>query len=378
MTTVDVVLEERALRTDRLPAASVERIRFIEGLRGIAALMVCVGHFFHVWPAYYATNGSFADATGRQLAAWAVWPSFYMVGLFLMISAFSLAYSEDRRRSLGRPATSLRRFALRRAWRIGPTYYVAFVLGIIVVVLAPRAALETSPLTGLSTPLTWGGTLSHLAFVHNARSAWAAEGNGPLWSMAYEVQLYLVFPLLYYAFARVRPAVLGLALVVALTAAARYAAVPYNLALPIFFVAGLWLARAYRSMSWVPTWVALTGAAAAIAIGYLRLDLPAGGDTLIWTTGFTLLILAMLRVPQAARNPANWSAIQAIGKRSYSLYALHFPVLLALYALGVELHLSGDVWVWTMALGGIALSLGITWVGFSVVEKPALERVRRV
>jgi peptidoglycan/LPS O-acetylase OafA/YrhL len=67
-----------------------------------------------------------------------------------------------------------------------------------------------------------------------------------------------------------------------------------------------------------------------------------------------------------------------LGLRSYSLYALHFPVMLVVLYLAQRAHISG----WTavaFSVGiGAPVSLLITVISFRFVEGPSLKRVARV
>src|SRR5947209_8192420 len=105
-------------RRSRLPVAhgTIERLPFIDGIRGIAAVVVCFGHcvFFSGLPLYVEDIRS---ASFSQRLAWLVSHGAEMVSLFLMISAFALVYTEDVRR-LSASSTTTSVFIRRRAWRI--------------------------------------------------------------------------------------------------------------------------------------------------------------------------------------------------------------------------------------------------------------------
>jgi peptidoglycan/LPS O-acetylase OafA/YrhL len=116
------------------------RLPFIEGIRGYAALVVLFGHCADVTRSLIGYN-SFLSVDWSQRVLWLAWPGTEMVYLFLAISGFSLFYSEDMRRRT-RPPTRLAVYAGRRAWRILPTYYVAFAFGLVVLAVIPNHFLD--------------------------------------------------------------------------------------------------------------------------------------------------------------------------------------------------------------------------------------------
>src|SRR4051812_24337271 len=97
----------------------------------MAALLVCVGHLIGSHPTLAAGGGWHTPI--RHIGNL----GYEMVLLFLMVSAFSLFYSEDVRRLRGSAATGFRIFMTRRAWRLLPTYYAALLFGALVIALVP-------------------------------------------------------------------------------------------------------------------------------------------------------------------------------------------------------------------------------------------------
>jgi peptidoglycan/LPS O-acetylase OafA/YrhL len=350
---VDVAAKAAALE---LP----ERLPFIEGVRGLAALVVVLGHCI--------------NSCGYLFR----WPGQQMVYLFLVVSGFSLAYSEDVRRSRGRQ-TSVGEFALRRVWRILPTYYVALGFGLLVLLSVPRHLLAGVPSLA-PIGLTWGGQLSHLLLLHNLHGHWLYQDNGPLWSIAYEAQAYLFFPLLYAASKRLEPAVVAGAAICANLAVRHFEPTFQFGGLLGWFALGIALAFLYRSpaLRRIPTGVLLllsTTALVAALAGKGRLaTLNANG--LCWAVVFGCALLAMTRRPASPVNPANAAPLRWLGVRSYSLYALHFPVLWSVYAVAAGLPQEQRLLV--MLAVAVPLSVLAAWAGYLAVEQPSLRRVRAV
>ena len=302
-----------------------------------------------------------------------------MVALFLLVSGFSLAYSEDVRREKGHPATSLRGFTLRRAYRRAPTYYAGLALGLVVFSLPLGVSVASSPIFSQSTHITLNGTLAHVFFVHNLRNGWIDQGNTPLWSMAYEVQLYLTFPFLYAAMKKFN------SFFVAGTAIAIVSAFTHlPLAFPLFglmrwFVVGIALAAVYRQVS-VPRWVLGVIAAISLAVALCnpgRLQVGNKHDV-VWMVLFVSTILLMASRPTSRNNPLNRRVFGWLGERSYSLYVLHFPLVFLLFAAVSRAGVHGAAVDGVVLLLGLPLSLGAAHLGYLWLERPALRRARKV
>lgn len=366
----------------------VERLPFIEGVRGLAALLV-VGFHTAVLVPGLVYGGAFADANGWQRAAWVLWPAHQAVQLFLVVSAFSLTYSEDVRRLTGRPPTTLGRFWRRRAWRLAPLYYAALLLGWAVLSVVPPEALTAGAPAGmhLQAPVTAGGLVAHLLLLHDLRPEWMFQLNGPLWTIAFEAQLYLVFPLLHRLLRRVRaelvvlPAIGGLELLRLL--APTDIVLGWSVDMGAAFLVGMLIARTYRRPSAVPAGVLAAGGGALYLLALWRPPQIGAGVLCenVFLTAFGLLVLAMARRPRTRWNPLSTRLLRAVGERSYSLYALHFPCLVLVVALGLHLHQdAGSVrhWgAWVVGASAVLVPL-VVEAGHRLVERPSMARVRAV
>ncbi|GAA1946168.1 acyltransferase [Nocardioides panacihumi] len=84
--------------------SSSGRVEFLDGIRGLAALLVVIGHAIEA--------GNFANHGGQQ------WLNFGRVGIvaFFMVSGYVVALSLDRQ--------TVRVFWIRRFWRLYPTYWI--------------------------------------------------------------------------------------------------------------------------------------------------------------------------------------------------------------------------------------------------------------
>jgi len=153
------VTEAELIRGDRDEA--------LDGLRGIAALMVV---FFHCGVEFRLPP--------------LLLPGFSGVHLFFVLSGY-LIWRPFLARLLGElPLPSSRRYAARRFMRIYPTYLVA-----LVVFIGMRFAVH------LHTP-TLRGVLLHVLLVFNwGDPAEFLDINIAMWTLAIEAQFYVILPL---------------------------------------------------------------------------------------------------------------------------------------------------------------------------------------
>lgn len=115
------------------------------------------------------------------------------VGMFFVLSGFLLARPFWQALDAGEPMPSLRVYALRRAARIIPGFWLAltvtFILSVTVFGFALDGWLWLRYASGLLLVSDWHWT-----------SLFPVEINGPLWSIGFEVSSYLMLPLGFLAF----------------------------------------------------------------------------------------------------------------------------------------------------------------------------------
>ena len=148
----------------------------LDGLRGIAALMVVA---YHSASSYWLTN-TFDKAYLRAT-------SFLWVGvdLFFILSGFLITnILLDTKQS----STYFRTFYLRRFLRIFPLYY-AFLVAIYIVVPALGVKLPRN----LADVQIWQWTYTSNIYV--GFHGWPNENINHLWTLAIEEQFYLLWPL---------------------------------------------------------------------------------------------------------------------------------------------------------------------------------------
>jgi peptidoglycan/LPS O-acetylase OafA/YrhL len=338
-------------------------------------MVVAVGHIAGM-PGPDPKTTSLARADLVHLLLWPFLFGGQAVWLFLMVSGFALYYSEISRRRDGAAPTPWRHYAARRAWRILPTYYVGLALGAIVVLgvgplyLAPAASLDTV------RPVTASGVIAHLTLVQNFNAGWLHQVSAPLWSVAIEAQWYLLFPLL--AARRLRAPWLATAAALAVARGLQHVTGEQILGLAEFFLAGVCLAHVCLTHS-IPRRSAGVVAAVACSVGFLRLaSLPSLVNEGLWVVGFTALLAFLYTSPSPGPRLLECQLVQWLGRRSYSLYVVHFPCALAVWFAVGRLPLDRSIQVALMLALGLPASLLLTSLCYWKAERPSLIRVRAV
>ena len=153
-------------------------------LRGVAILMVIIFHAFGQTYGYSLPwAGWLRDFQSPQTTT-LVW--FYPVtfgwagvSLFFVLSGFCIHYSYLRSQQF-----DISNFFWRRFWRIYPAYFAALLF----FVALAYAAMPSVPFT---SQFVW-----HALFIHNATPTTFFGINASFWSIATEMQLYLLYPAL--------------------------------------------------------------------------------------------------------------------------------------------------------------------------------------
>lgn len=153
------------------------RFAAIDGLRGIAIIMVTA---FHMWRIPGRQSMIFA---GQDFTPWFEYGALG-VGLFFVLSGFCLYYPLAKATTNGKQWGSWWHFFTRRAWRIWPAYWISLAVFV--------------PLWASTRVYTffWEDILTHVSFTHTLFPNTIHSLNGVLWSLGVEWHFYLAFPLL--------------------------------------------------------------------------------------------------------------------------------------------------------------------------------------
>jgi len=159
----------------------------IDGLRGFAILLVL---FYHVFEKSHFIFGLKAGSYHFDLHTF-IQSGFLGVELFFFVSGFCLMLPYAAWMAGRRPEQTLKEYISRRFWKIVPSYYLSLlILGI----YYPFNRQQQIP---WSTDM-----LLHFSFLHAFNWPAFISINGNFWSLAVEVEFYVLFPFIVMGFAR--------------------------------------------------------------------------------------------------------------------------------------------------------------------------------
>ena len=363
-----LALDERFLATGDEAGTAPDDRRFrpdVEGLRAVAVLAVV---FYHA-----AVPG----VTG----------GFIGVDVFFVISGFVITGLLLRERS-GTGHTSILNFYARRVRRIMP----AATLVILVVVAASYLVLGYVSGNSVADDGRWAAVfLSNFHFEAVGTNYFTAKlPPSPLqnfWSLSVEEQFYVVYPTLFLVLARLKgrlslQAKLAIALVVVIVASywlsvVQTASQPttayfspftraWELALGALVAVGTpWLKRIPVQGAALLTWAGL--AAIAVAAFTFTAQTPYPGSLVaIPVLGAALVIAGGVVAPRlGAEQLLGLAPFQWFGKRSYSLYLWHWPILI----IAAEQAGKSSLPLWENVIL-VLLAIVVSMASYRFVENP--------
>ena len=339
----------------KAPSSAAEFRPDIEGLRGIAILLVLLFHAGLPW-----TPGGFVG-----------------VDVFFVISGF-LITGKLWRESQQPGGLNITRFYAWRIRRLLPAALVA-IAAITVFGLLLAAPLDRSELAadGAASALS----IANMRFIGSVDYFAATTSPSPFlhfWSLSVEEQFYLVWP----------------ALIVLLTwrgGSSRRLIVALLIGVVASFALSIWLTDASpaRAFSLLPTRVwqlgvggllALIGvmgtsrragalawaglAAVAVAGVALTAEMPYPGLAALLPTAGAVALLYGGAAPSGPVRLLAAAPLRFLGKISYSLYLWHWP-LLVLPLMFLERALTG-----VEVVASVAAAIGVSWLSWRFVEQP--------
>lgn len=372
-------------------APLLERVSAIDALRGMAALAVLLYHARGVfWVGIAETYRQ--HAWQPDLSAWLGYLSAPLglggqgVTLFFVLSGYCI-HRRGARLLATNPDLQLdwKTFAGRRFWRIYPTYLAALlVTALIDQWLAGKTGTlppgqDNSPYALLMSCLTLQGYFApHFG------------SNGVFWTLAMEVHLYAAYPLLFLLSRRWGPQMtLGLTLLAGLGYVAADQLIGIEKHLPHRFQSGpvllpYWFTwtlgfywaeveagRAADFGDRIWRWLATGCGVAGLTFSLAHWQYPA---EVCWALFFTSLLRWSLRLRgQQFWNQHLGRGLAVVGVFSYSLYAIHAPLLLAIHAMLDPMSQKYPT-IWP-TLGVSVGVLPIAWLFFRLVEWWSVRKV---
>jgi peptidoglycan/LPS O-acetylase OafA/YrhL len=362
------------------------RVAALDGLRGIAVLLVVVLHYYVIVPG--PQNSPLHDWLQHAGSLF-----FCGVDLFFVLSGYLIGgIIMDHRES----RALLPAFYARRFFRIVPLY--ALLLATYFVCREIPGLNQTNRgLYFTSSVPDW----SYLCFGQNIAMAWkrdiGAYWLGATWSLAVEEQFYLLAPLIIIRFAR-RPLIVGCALLIAVSPLLRMMALERaqnNLAavflLPTHADGLLWgvlcaaIVRSVPAMEWLRRQRAMLVAVIsmlAAMMSYLSFrgfasdsrEMAFYGYSVV-NVFFATVLLHVISAPDSIlARLLSFRPLTAIGLTSYFIYLFHTPIWYWLHWAILQrppLHVS---WIaGAVTCGAFLVTLFFSWGSWRWFEAPLLK-----
>lgn len=262
---------------------------------------------------------------------------------------------------LGQPGGGAGAFLKARLIRIYPTLVAALLLTaacdlIGIGVLGAEPLYRVVPTYDAVARLSWAAALGNLLSLQPV-FADAFGSNGPLWTLGYIVQFYLVGALLAVALRFRRWA--AAALLAGLLGAGFAIEPQWSLLLCTWL--GCAIMRWFPARNRIGGWLGLMLGLTCLVIGNL---LPDGPDVI--AAGLAgMAWLAAVQAPLGTAAPDRLPRpLAALGAASYALYAFHYPIAMLLYAALLPLWPEpglGFRLAWPVLAAGPAVALAIGW-----------------
>lgn len=373
------------------PTFGEPNLRSLDALRGLLACYVVLGHARWLLWAGFSEWSTQTHALWANVIAYAAASLRYgheAVMVFFVLSGFFIHLRIAQRMAENKaPAMNTTDYARRRIHRLLVPYLFALGLTLLCDLVGRAYFPELYQATTGDSLLDANFARKDFSWVAVAPACAGLPGalgkdfgsNGPLWSLAYEVVYYALYPLWLQA-RRISPWL-------------AYALIPLGCTGALFLPGGSWVASVAIHY---PIWLAGAGLAEWMT---LRRAAPGPGFAtgmygLVGLVGplvarqFPLLQIALsvllgtTIVWLFAKLPATWTSrwwhrlSEYFGRRGYTIYICHFPILTLLAAATIHLYGKRPLSGWLAATGAL-ITLGVCCLAFEVCERHFLHgRIR--
>jgi peptidoglycan/LPS O-acetylase OafA/YrhL len=351
------------------PPGDSGRFLFLDGVRGLAAMMVVVFHLHeNLLPAVHAWFPPFLSAgfSSGNLG----------VDIFFVLSGFVIAHSVSRGERSWR---YLGRFALRRSIRLDPPLWATIAVEIILIVVGRRL------FPALGTPLPgWPQVIASVTY--SQRFLGLPDIVPVFWSLTYEVQFYIVLVgglVLLHRVASRQSIAKGLfVLMFCYSLGIWLGAIPAPLR-------GLFIDRWFQFALGIAAWatfmhhVSKAQFAAVCLFTLCALLVLSPATYRIHSTEVSVIaaaVMAFVSLTGRLESLLAGPVIQFLGRISYSLYLIHASIgwrFISLFRklFGPDLGPAMGVLAF---LGGIGLSVLAAWMMYAALEAPSVKLARRI
>jgi peptidoglycan/LPS O-acetylase OafA/YrhL len=376
------------------PSATTRKfLPYFEGIRGFFAMYVALVHFWYRLTEIRPNLFQYTPFLDHFVAF-----GHNVIGIFIVISGYVIGLPVARDGQTFRGGLGV--FAKRRMLRILPAYYAALAIAIpISFVVLPHYS------EGLALKRQLVSIALHLTMLHNFFNGVIETIDSPMWSVAVECDIYILFPFLLVPVARrfgfVAMVVVAFAvgLLPTLVGALRHEGEYYKLSESCFWYLGLF-ALGYaaanvsvdrrphmreRFMRWPWGWLAL-GSALLVMVEVVAApprDMLHGSRWLA-DIFLGLAVAAQFTADARAREQgrSTWCErffslrpLLFLGTFSYSFYLVHFPIID--FVASFSRAAWSDAQVAALCAAGLLVSLAVAYIFYVAIERPCMTAYRR-
>lgn len=365
----------------------------LDGLRAIAAMSVFIVHFQQFSGFQYSSG--WLDVTLLMINGNTGVALFFVLSGFLLSQPFWRAYRRGA-------SIALKPYFTNRLARIVPVYYLLFFFLIAI--------------KGFTGPeVNFNNILSHLLFVHNFKDQQVMSLNPPFWTLAVEMQFYLLLPLLFVLLVKIRR-INGFWVVVGLIALFyifyRFGVlwlgnhVSWPISFPLMWPFGVHAksidspAVTYSTLAHIPHFlmgvatsylflfsknfsqkkladiIVIVASISVVAVLSTSLDsfltLDFGRYNFPFIPMMLCLIVFFVPVSGVCRQLLELRTIRWLGRISYGLYIFHYPAQKAMLKAMNYLDISMQFNQWLFFASSLLLTVVAAYVSFEVIEKPVM------
>lgn len=370
---------------------------FLDGIRGLAALYVLIGHArWLLWEGYsvrfLATQEEYTIFEKLLVYFFSLFRYGHeAVLLFFVLSGFviHLRYSKSLKanRSAG---FDLSNYLKRRILRIFPPLALALVITFILdqvglCLQLPIYEHTTKYATinqNISTDHNLSTVLGNLLFVMDIYTP-VFGTNGSLWSLAYEWWFYLLYPAFFLLIRKSQ--LLATGAVIVLYFVINWLPLEMKLATKVFSLFPVWwfgvlLAEIYTGRSRIKFKHLMPLALLILIVPFHTLSTPLRAfNQILWGLAFSGIFAMLFHLQSKGFKLSFLNNLKPLGTISYSLYVTHLPVIVLLSAL--ILSISGNNFLpssqWFIVLG-ILIAFIIAYPAYLLAEKPFLKKKDRI
>lgn len=358
-----------------------KKARYIEldSLRGLAALVVFFSHALGMINLIDRPYGNLLTNSFLHF----FWDGAAAVVLFFVLSGFVLAlpYVGEKRRSM-----DFVPFYIRRVLRIYPAYYAALAFSLIL----KFYVFKIGSLEGLSefatqfwwwenSMLDWKSVVKHLLMVGPQYDM--GQIDPIIWSLVVEMKISLIYPFVILILTRIKN-LSGAALFLLLTIELyRFTKIDLLSYLPLFVMGGLMAVYKERIIDFVSKlslWKLSVFAIVGLALYTSRYSLRISFINYTYTNyligaGVCMIIAISISIYKV-KSILSLKPFKYLGDISYSLYLLHFPIILAVTSLIYPR--TGSIKIpWIVSL---AITLMLPYLNYRLVEVPFMNMGKKL